>query len=322
MFKATRTFPGLLLQYMGLALLALVLNFFLLRLAPGSPLLSLEQAEVVTALSDEQRQRLLSLYGLDKPLWMQFVDYLGRLLRADLGSSLYYNQPVSTVVWPYLERTLLVVGLGFVPAALLGLGLGLFSALNHRKPWERSLLAMLVVLQSLPPFLIALLLLLALAVLWPVFPAVSTLLPGQGPLDRLERLALPVLAYVLWEVGLFYLFARGAFLSVLGEDYLAYARAKGLPESLVIRRHLLRAALPPLVARTALILSASFGGVFFIEAVFSYPGLSSLSLIAIARFDYPLLEGIFLLTLSTILLFNLFADWLVLRLDPRVAEGM
>jgi len=318
--KAVRSPIGLLLQYLGLALLALTLNFFLLRLAPGSPLLSLEHNEIATALSDEQRHRLLAQYGLDQSLWGQLVQYAGRMLRGDLGTSLHYNQPVTQAVWPYLERTLLLVLLGFGPALVLGLALGLVSALNHKKPWERWMLSGLVLLQALPPFLIAILLLVVFTLIWPVFPTASTMLPGQGLGDRLERLALPVLAYVLWELGLFYLFARGAFLSVLGEDYIAYARAKGLPESTVIVRHLLRAALPPLIARTALILSASFGGVFFIEAVFGYPGLSTLSLTAIARFDYPLIEGIFLLTLGTILLFNLLADLLVLRLDPRTAE--
>lgn len=319
--RPARTLSSLLLQYLGLALLALTLNFFLLRLAPGSPLLGLEHSEIATALSEEQKQRLLTQYGLDQSLLGQFWQYAGRMLRGDLGTSLYYNQPVTQAVWPYLERTLLLVLLGFLPALLLGVGLGLVSALNYKQAWERWLLGGLVLLQALPPFLIAILLLILLAVVWPVFPVVSTMLPGQGLGDRLERLALPVLAYVLWELGLFYLFARGAFLSVLGNDHMAYARAKGLPERIVIFRHLLRAALPPLVARTALILSASFGGVFFIEAVFGYPGLSTLSLTAIARFDYPLIEGIFLLTLGTILLFNLLADLLVMGLDPRTAEG-
>ncbi len=309
------------LQYLGLALLALSLNFFLLRLAPGSPLSGLDQSELDAALSQQQEERLKAHYGLDLPLPVQFSHYFLRLSRGDLGQSLYFNQPVAQVVWPYLQRTLLLIGLGFLPALLIGGALGMLSALNHRKPWERWLLGGMVLLQSFPPFLIAILLLVLLAVVFPIFPAVSTMLPGQGLSDRLERMVLPVSAYALWELGLFYLLVRGSFLGVLGQEFISYARAKGLPERTVVLRHILRAALPPLIARTALILGVSFGGVFFIESVFSYPGLASLALTAIARVDYPLIEGIFLLTLGMILLFNLLADLLVARFDPRTQEA-
>jgi peptide/nickel transport system permease protein len=312
---------ALLGQNLALALLALALNFFLLRLAPASPFAALERDDLGTVFTAEQRARLEAHYGLDRPLWAQFLAYFGRLFQGRLGESLYFNQPVTQVIAPYLANTAILVGLGFFPALLVGLLLALLSVAFHRTPLDGGLFTTMILLKSLPPYFTAMALLLLLAVLWPLFPTTATSLPGMGFGENLRRLFLPVLAYALWEVGTIYLVARGALFSVLGSPFVAYARAKGVPESWVYLRHILRAALPPLLARITLLLAGSLGGVFFVERVFAYPGLSTLALAAVGRFDYPLLEGVFLVSLGAVLFLNLLADLLLAFLDPRTREA-
>lgn len=311
---------SLLGHYLGLAFLALALNFFLLRLAPASPFAALERDDLGAAFTTEQRARLEAHYGLDQPPLAQFLAYLGRLVRGNLGNSLYFNQPVAQVLTPYLANTALLIGLGFPPALLVGLLVALLSASLHQSRLEGGLFALMVLLKSLPPYFLAMVLLLLFAVVWPLFPATATLLPGMGLGGNLRRLFLPTLAYALWEVGTVYLVARGALFSILGLPFVAYARAKGISEARVYLRHVLRAALPPLLTRSTLILAGSLGGVFFVEQVFAYPGLSTLALTAVSRFDYPLLEGVFLVTLGAVLLLNFLADLFIYLLDPRTRE--
>lgn len=304
-------------RYLALAFLVLTLNFFLLRVAPGNPLSYPLLEELGLSLPTEAVQRLTVLYGLDRPLWEQYLRYLERLLRGEWGVSLAQPQPVGELLAPYLGQTLLLIGLGFPTAFALGVGLGLLAALNHGRPWERALLLLLAGLHALPAFLVATLVLLLLAVVWPLFPAVASALPGQGLGEALSRAFLPWLSYVLWQAGGLFLVARGAFLSLLGEEFIAFARTKGLPERVVVGRHLLRAALPPIVARGGLALGSGMGGVFFVEAVYNYPGLASLALAAASRQDYPVLEAVFLVTALGLLGANLAADLVRLRLDPR-----
>lgn len=306
-------------HYAALAVFAVVLNFVLIRVAPGSPFAGLDRDELGAVLTEDQKQALAAHYGLDRPLPAQLIAYVTRLARGDLGTSLYFQEPVTAVIQPYLERTALLVVLGFSVAALGGLALGVLSARGHRSTWERFLLGAMTTLHALPPFLLAMLVLLAFAVTWPLLPATATLLPGE-PLDvQVRRLVLPVAAYALWELGLLYLLVRGAVLGVLGEPFVTYARAKGLPERHILTHHVLRAAAPPVISRAAVILGVSFGGVFFIERVFAYPGIGTLALLAQSRFDYPLLEGIFLVSLTAILLCNFTSDLLTAKLDPRIS---
>lgn len=304
-------------RYFTLAFLVLTLNFFLLRAAPGSPLSYLQPEELGLSPSAEAVRRLTTLYGLDRPLWEQYLRYLEHLLRGEWGVSLAWQQPVGELLAPYLGRTLLLIGLGFPTALALGVGLGLLAALHHGRPWERTLLLLLTGLHALPAFLVATLVLLLLAVAWPLFPAVAIALPGQTLEEALSRAFLPWLSYVLWQAGGLFLVARGAFLSLLGEEFIAFARAKGLPERVVVGRHLLRAALPPIVARGGLALGSGVGGVLFVEAVYTYPGLATLALAAANRQDYPVLEAVFLVTALGLLGVNLAADLVQLWLDPR-----
>jgi len=306
------------LHYAALAVLAVVLNFVLIRAAPGSPFAGLDRDELAAVLTEDQKQALSAHYGLNRPLPVQLTAYLTRLARADLGISLYFQEPVAEVILPYLSRTALLVALGFLAATMGGLVLGVLSATGHRLPWGRVLLVAMTTLHALPPFLLAMLILLGFAVSWPLFPATATLLPGEPLSTQVRRFVLPVAAYALWELGLLCLLVRGAVLDVLGEPFVTYARAKGLPERRILVHHVLRAAAPPIISRAAVVVGVSFGGVFFVERVFAYPGIGTLALVAQSRFDYPLLEGIFLVSLGAILLCNFTSDLLVARLDPRL----
>lgn len=318
-------------QYLLTAFIVLSLNFFLPRMMPGDPLSYLvgdPSADMPMLLTEEMREKLLAYYDLDKPLNEQYTDYLSNLAHGNLGWSIYYNAPVSSVLLGRLKWTLLLVGTATVVYVALGILLGALSAWRRGTKTDIGLLISVFSFGSWPPFFLAMLLIILFSVKLGVFPIGGAKSPTGSHANGLERtievmyhLILPSLALVLTHLSGVYFLMRNSMLSVMGEDYIRTARAKGLRERDVLLRHALPNALLPIVTMIAMRLGFSIMGTMFVEVVFAYPGMGSLIYQACMTRDYPLLQGAFLLIMVFVMFFNLAADLLYARLDPRVRRA-
>jgi len=318
-------------QYLITVFVVLSLNFFLPRMMPGDPLSYLTGdpgTDMPVAVSEEVRERLLAYYGLKEPLTEQYRDYLAHLVRGNLGWSIYYNAPVASVLLGRLKWTVLLMGTATVAYVILGILLGALSAWRRGTGVDIGLLITVFSLGSWPPFFLAMLLIIFLSVKLGAFPiggAESPAGPQAGGLARaagvIHHLLLPSLTLVLTHVSGIYLLMRNAMLGVLSEDYIRTARAKGLREQDVLLRHALPNALLPVVTVIAMRLGFLVMGTMFVEVVFAYPGMGTLIYQACTARDYPLLQGAFLLIMLLVICFNLGADLLYARLDPRVGRA-
>lgn len=309
-------------QY-GLVLAAIVvLNFALPRLAPGDAVDYLIPPEQAGTLTVEQRNRVLSHYGLDEPIPAQFERYVSGLATGDLQISIRYGQPVVDVIGERIGWTVLLVGSSVVLAVLIGTLLGFRSAWRRGRRSDVGTLSGVMLVDSMPPFFVGMLLILLFSVAlgwFPVFGALpGTEVAGLSAVGEvLQRLVLPLVTLTLAAIGPIYLVARSALVSELREDYVLMARAKGLVGRSV-RRHAQRNALMPVVTIGLLEVGALVGGAAVVETVFSYPGLGRLIYESVLARDYPVLQGVFLLLAMGVILANLVGDLLYPLLDPRV----
>lgn len=311
-----------LLQY-GLALFAaVVLNFALPRIAPGNPIDFLVPPELVGTLTPDQRQQVLSQFGLDQPVPIQFERYVVGLVRGDLSYSVRYGRPVSEVLGERLPWTLLLVGSSVVLSGLIGTLAGFWSGWRRGRRGDVAALSAIMLIDSMPTFFVGMLLLLLFSVTlgWmPIYGALPGIRVSGGDLviEIARRLALPLVTLTLAGVGSVYLVARSALVSELQEDYVRMAAAKGLSER-GVRRHAQRNALLPVLTVVLINMGALVGGATVVETVFSYPGLGRLIYESVISRDYPTLQGAFLLLSVSVIFANLLADLAYTLLDPRV----
>lgn len=312
----------LLAQYGLVLLIAAVLNFALPRLAPGDVVDYLIPPEVAGGLTTEERQAFLAQWGLDQPTHIQFREYLAGLSRGDLLISARYSRPVRDLVLERLPWTLLLVGSATLIALVAGTVAGFRSAWKRGRATDVSTLTSFMFLDSMPPFFVALLLMLGFSVhlgWFPIYGAIPTV-PAEGWSFAVEvgrRLVLPAASLSVAFLGTVYLVARPALVSELREDYVLMAEAKGLRRSQV-RRHAQRNALLPVTTIALINLGTMVGGATVIETVFSYPGLGRLIYESVLARDYPVLQGAFFVLAVTVILANLIADLIYPLLDPRV----
>ena len=290
---------------------ALVLVFLVMRVLPGDPAISL----LGTAATPEAVAALRRELGVDRPLPEQFASYLGGALRLDLGQSLALRAPVSRLVADAVPHTLLLTLGGTLVAALVGVPLGTLAALR-RGTWldyAASTGALLGV--SVPVFVWGLLLLLAFSLHWRLFPTAGA---GATPGEVLRALVLPSIATGFFLAGVVSRITRASVLQMLGQDYARTARAKGLGEAAVIGRHVLRNAIIPILTVIGLNIGTLLSGAVVAETVFTRPGIGRLALDAILARDYPVIQGVVLISSFTVLLLNLAIDLLYGLADPRV----
>ncbi|MDR7502985.1 MAG: ABC transporter permease [Armatimonadota bacterium] len=315
--------PPLLRLVLLLAALV-VANFLLPRALPGSPLAPGGGETAVAFLPAAARTALRETYALDRPLREQFRRYLAGLARGDLGRSLATHRPVAAMVAERLPWSLALLLPAVLLAALIGGALGTAAAVHpHRAP-VRAAAAVTVAAGALPEFLVAMCLLVALGVHAGLFPAGGARTPfaGGGPAavaDLLWHMALPLATLVVGLTPAFFLLSRGALVAVLGEPYLVTARGKGLPPRRVLW-HAWRNALPPLLTLAGLRMAFAVTGAAVVERIFAYPGMGLLLFEAVARRDYPVLQGIFLVASAAVLTATFLLDAAAARLDPRLRE--
>jgi len=320
-----RTGLGVLAAYLVTVFVLVTLNFFLPRLMPGDPISALYTGGSAPYVQDPStREELAEYYGLDEPLFAQYLDYLAGLARGDLGTSIRFNVPVSELIAERLPRTLLLSGTALALGTGVGLLAGAASGWRRGRPLDRKMLAVFLTLRGFPEFFLASLSLFVFAVKLGAFPiaGASTPFSSYGPLERAGDLAyhlvLPACVLATQFAAGQFLLMRAGMVGELGSDYLLAGRAKGLRQRVLKYRYAGRNALLPVVSLAAIHVGALVGaGLILVETVFAYEGMGRLMFEAISFRDYPALQGAFLVLALVVVSANYLADVLYRRLDPR-----
>jgi peptide/nickel transport system permease protein len=308
-------------QYTVVLWVAVSLNFLLPRLMPGNPLALLGGADIV-ALTPEQRASLLAGAALDRPLPVQYGHYLRDLARGHLGYSYQRRTAVGTLIAERLPWTLLLTVSAEMTAILLGIALGVLAAWQRRA--DAPLLAIIVAIDALPVFWVAMVLLALFAVAVPIFPVFGAVTPWEQRhgvawvMDVARHLVLPFTALVIGGLAGPFLVTRAAMQMVLGQPLVAAARARGVTDRRILWRHGLRNALVPVTTFGALNMASAIGGALLVETVFSYPGVGRLLYEAVLGRDYPVIQGVFLVITVTVIATNALVDASHVWLDPRL----
>ncbi|HEX6684703.1 MAG TPA: ABC transporter permease [Candidatus Limnocylindrales bacterium] len=302
-------------------LMVLFSAFFLFRLLGGDPVQNLTRGREVSA---EQKAELRRELGLDRPLYEQFLRYIKETLSGDLGKSFEYDQPVTSLIAERLWPTLLLTGSAMVLAVTFGLWIGTRAGWRRGSAFDRSQVSVALTLWSAPTFWLGMIVIMVFAATLGLFPTGGMVShrvePGafNAALDVAHHLVLPVLTMTAVIYAQYVLVMRSSILDELGNDYLVTARAKGLRDDIIRRRHAVPNALLPTITLVFLHLGGVVGGAITVETVFSWPGLGYLSYEALRAPDLPLLQGTFLVFSGAVVVANTAADIIYRFLDPRV----
>lgn len=286
------------------------LTFLMMHLIPGDPVQYLFATYQGEAPSPEQIEEVRHQLGLDKPLYIQYVRYLGNILRGDFGRSIFLKRPVSEIILDNVWYTLELTIAGLILAMVLGSALGVLAASRHGSWLDSLTMLFSLVGLSMPFFWLAVLLVLVFSIKLSLLPAT-----GQG---SLAHLALPAVAIGLTVAGSLARMVRSSMLEVLNQEYIVTARAKGLSSATVLVRHALRNAIIPPLTLAGLQFGRLMGGAVVTETVFARKGLGGVLVEAIISHDLPLAQGILLFIAATYVLVNLLLDVSYSLVDPRI----
>ncbi|ONI61489.1 ABC transporter permease [Okibacterium fritillariae] len=297
---------------------AVTVTFLLLRLLPGDPALAVASPN----MTDEAREALLTQYGLNQPLIVQYGLYLWQLVQGNLGVSFTQSIPVLDVLMQRLPWTLLLTGTALVFTVLVGVPLGVLAAARRGTGWDRLVQIVGVTGQSLfvPSVGVLLLFTFGLTLGWfPIGGAYTNgTYGGEWYLSVIQHLVLPATSLVLIQLGSYVLTMRSTLIDALGEDYTTLAHANGMPPRRVLWKHALRNALLPTTTLIGLQLGFLVGGAVLTETVFAYPGIGRGIFEAVTQLDFPVLQGAFLMLALTVVVINMLTDLVYGLLDPRV----
>lgn len=307
-----------------LVLLAIaVLNFILIHAAPGDP--AAVMAGEAGAADEIFIQQLREKFGLDQPFHVQLGRYMAGILSFDLGFSYRQEMPVADLILDRLPATLLLTGTAFFISIILGVLMGALAAVRVGR-WADSVITTLaLIFYATPLFWIALMSILLFSVTLGWLPAYGMETIGadytglQAAGDVARHLVLPALTLGLFFMAVYARMTRASMLETAGLDFVKTARAKGLAEGPILRRHILRNAILPVVTLAGLQAGQIVGGAILTETVFAWPGIGRLMFDALLQRDYNLLLGVFLVSSALVLLFNLITDLIYLVVDPRIS---
>ena len=304
------------------------ITFFIVHMAPGDPMDMYLESSFRRQMDPEVIELIREKYGLDQPVHVQYVKWLGNLATGDLGESFRYRRPVADIIAERIPYTLQLAVLALVFDALFGIALGIFSAVKQYSCWDKSVTLGSLVVLSIPGFWLALMLVLVFSVNLGWFPTSQTrsldyeLLSWSGKiLDRLWHLVLPVFVLGVASAAGTARYMRNRLLELLSEDYIIAARARGLKERTVILKHALRNALIPILTIYGLALPFLLGGAVLVEKVFAWPGMGLLAVEAVNGRDYPVILATSMIAAVLVVLGNLLADVAYAIADPRVSYG-
>ena len=315
------------LVLMVISLLTVItILFFLFRLVPGGPL----SAIMSPRMSPEAQQRIIEEFGLNEPLWKQYLLYMSQVFQLDFGQSFYYSRPVTDIIADRFVNTMALMLTAFGISYAIGIYLGAQLGWLRGTGKERAGMLVVLLLRSTPVFWTGMIVLYVFAFRLNMFPiggmrGVTASYTGTAEkflsVDFLYHLALPVFTLCTYYTGLPLLLMRNNLLEVLSEDYIDTARAKGLSNRRILFRHAVRNAILPVVTAFAIAIGFAVGGQVLIETVFSWPGLGREMVQAALRSDYPVAQGAFALLSIIVISMNFVADIAYTYLDPRVKLG-
>jgi len=299
-------------------IVVLVITFGLVRLTPGDPVTAyLSRIQSETSVSKQYVEQVRRQLGVDQPVAVQFGLYVGRVLRGNLGISYTQSEPVSRIITSQLPYTLQLAFAALLIELLIGVPLGVYAATRRGRFADYLATTVATVGYSMPRFWTGMVLILVFAVGWGLFPVIGVGEPGR-PLDVLHHLVLPALALGVAGAAYVARMTRSSVLDVLGEDYVRTARAKGVPEPRVLRRHALRNAFIPILSVVGVSFGRALGGSAIIETLFGRVGIGSLLVDAITQRDYTLVQGTILVFAIGVFVINLAVDLGYAWLNPRI----
>jgi peptide/nickel transport system permease protein len=309
----------------GLLFAVLVLNFCLIHAAPGDPAMVIAgemggaSADVIAALRIK--------YGLDKSLFEQLFTYMSKVVTGDFGFSYYFNEPVVSLILQRIPATLYLVIAALVMSVVIGTLLGVVSARKPNGLFSQGVTVIALAGYAAPVFWTGLMLLLLFGSVWPILPVsgmIDVVRPKTGlahVLDIIQHLILPSTTLALVFIAQYSRLARVNMIDALTADYVRTARAKGLPETIVIGKHALRNTLIPIVTVAGLQFGHLFAGAVLVETVFSWPGMGRLVFDSILRRDYPTLLAVLFFSAVLVMAANIVTDLVYRLIDPRIRSG-
>ena len=294
------------------------LVFLLLFLSPGDPILLLVPIDEVGQMTDEEMDLLRSKLGLDRPIPVQYADWLVHVLQGDLGRSIHQRRAVSDLLQARFPVTLELALLSVLTATIVAVPIGIYTAVRPGSigDFVGNIVALMGV--SAPNFWVALLLIILFAVQLRWLPAGGFVRISHNPVEHIERMILPVITLSTALMAVTMRLTRSSMLEVLNEDYVRTARSKGLAQRRIVFVHALKNALIPVVTTVGIQIGRILGGTIVIEIIFSFPGMGKLLLDAIFGRDFPVVQGSVLLITLTFMGINLFVDLTYAVIDPRI----
>lgn len=286
-----------------------VMVFLLIHMVPGDPV----DMMLGESARPADREALRHALGLDQSLWVQFSQFISGLLRGDLGVSIHSSRPVSELLLERAPATIELALAALLVSVVIALPMGVLAAVRRNTLWDRGAMAFSLLGVSMPNFWLGPLLILLFSVGLGWFPVSGREYAGS--------LVLPAITLGTALAAVLSRMVRSSLLEVLGEDFVRTARAKGMPERIVIWKHALLNALLPVITLLGLQLGVLLGGAVITETVFSWPGLGKLTIDAILRRDYPVVQGVILVISVTYVLVNMFTDMVYGIVDPRIRLG-
>ncbi len=324
------------LQTIPTLLIISIILFGGMQAVPGGPL---QAFALNSRMSMATKLAIIHRWGLDQPAYIQYVLWLKAMLTGDWQTSFFLNRPVKDIIGNRLPATMILMTTAYIVQELIALPAGLLAALRRYSFFDQFVTFFSYVGYSMPTFWLGLMLLLLFAVEFPIFP-VSGIIdirmtgapfltpqygdwfhahPIDGLLDIARHVVLPATTIAIVGIAGDSRFMRASMLDAIHQDYIRTARAKGLPERVVVLKHALRNALLPVVTQITLTLPSLFSGAVVTEAIYSWPGMGQLFFQALAAFDYPLLMGIMIVSAGLVVLFNFMADIAYAWIDPRIS---
>ena len=320
----TRFIIGRIIQLIFVLFILLTILFFMFRVLPGDPTTMLVDE---AALTPEQQQMIMKSFGLDRPLFEQYKLYIVNILQGKLGISFTYRVPVSEIIGEKMINTILLQGSGMFLAIILGVLGGAFLAQFRKSKFEAFGITFALIFRSAPIFWTGLVFLNIFSLRLGLFPLGGMATIGHSfenefykyfSLDFLHHLILPVVVSALYYMASPMLIMRSSMIEVMQEDFIEMVRAKGLKETVILFKHIMRNALLPVITLIGTMIGFSFGGQVLLEIIFNWPGMGRAMIYAIQRHDYPMAQASFLFMGFMIAMMNFLVDILYVYIDPRV----
>ena len=306
------------LQAIPVLFVVITATFILTRMVPGDPAITMLGPQASPDAVAELREQL----GLNEPMWKQYIDYLLGVLQGDFGWSTSYNGDVMPLILSRLPATLSITMTGLIIAALVGIPIGVESALHQNSILDYVFMVVALVGVSMPIFWLGLMLVLTFSVNLGLLPAMGMGTFSNGVWDVVSHMILPVFCLATIPAATLARISRSSMLDTIGTDYIKSLRSRGIKETLVIWKHAFKNALPPIVTVLGLQIASSFTGAILTETIFSWPGLGTLIVNAVNGRDYSLIQGTVLFTAVVFVVVNLVVDIIYAVINPRVSyEG-